>query len=251
MNPCTLPARVPAPMTPTTLALSRFSDLLALGLQELLARDPSIAILAADIEHSRMPVVLSAHRPDVAILDGGALQKLAEIRALRARCPATRLVVLVSDLAAAESAQMLAFGASACLRTDAQSRDLLSAVHLAARGLQLTSRDSSATGDGPSVGSYLLTTREAEVLPLLQRGRSNAQIAAALQIGVETVRTHARNIYRKLGVSSRQQLAAPAASVPSAEPEPASPAPSRHRVAAAPALRARRGHGLRQGGRRA
>jgi len=44
------------------------------------------------------------------------------------------------------------------------------------------------------------------VLPLLEQGRSNAQIALALGVGVETVRTHARNIYRKLGVSSRREL---------------------------------------------
>ena len=44
------------------------------------------------------------------------------------------------------------------------------------------------------------------MLPLLHSGRSNREIAAALQIGVETVRTHARNIYRKLGVSSRREL---------------------------------------------
>jgi hypothetical protein len=41
---------------------------------------------------------------------------------------------------------------------------------------------------------------------MLQQGSSNAQIALALGVGVETVRTHARNIYRKLGVSSRREL---------------------------------------------
>jgi hypothetical protein len=41
---------------------------------------------------------------------------------------------------------------------------------------------------------------------MLQQGRSNAQIALALQVGIETIRTHARNIYRKLGVSSRREL---------------------------------------------
>ena len=47
----------------------------------------------------------------------------------------------------------------------------------------------------------------ADVLALLQEGRSNAEIALALQVGVETVRTHARNIYRKLGVRTRRELA--------------------------------------------
>ena len=104
-------------------------------------------------------------------------------------------------------AQLLAFGASACLRRDTQSRDVLSAIHLAARGLQVIPRVAAAA-DRALAGGQLLTRREAEVLPLLQQGRSNAQIARALQIGVETVRTHARNIYRKLGVSSRRELAA-------------------------------------------
>jgi DNA-binding NarL/FixJ family response regulator len=49
-------------------------------------------------------------------------------------------------------------------------------------------------------GPELLTPREAEVLELLQSGRSNAEIADALHVGIETVRTHARRVYRKLGV---------------------------------------------------
>ena len=45
------------------------------------------------------------------------------------------------------------------------------------------------------------------MLELLQEGATNAQIAQPLSIGLETVRTHARNIYRKLGISSRRDLA--------------------------------------------
>ena len=45
------------------------------------------------------------------------------------------------------------------------------------------------------------------MLELLQDGATNAQIAQTLSIGMETVRTHARNIYRKLGISSRRDLA--------------------------------------------
>jgi ATP/maltotriose-dependent transcriptional regulator MalT len=46
------------------------------------------------------------------------------------------------------------------------------------------------------------------VLELLQMGRSNAEIAATLHVGIETVRTHARRIYRKLGVNTRRELRA-------------------------------------------
>jgi DNA-binding CsgD family transcriptional regulator len=56
-------------------------------------------------------------------------------------------------------------------------------------------------------GAELLTPREAEVLALLQDGARNAEIAHELSIGIETVRTHARHIYRKLGIGSRRELA--------------------------------------------
>jgi DNA-binding NarL/FixJ family response regulator len=201
------------PHTPITVVLARFDDLFAGGLRELIEREESLALLVADVEHRRIPVVLRAHRPDVAILDVGALGKPAEVRDLSGAYPATRLVLLGNDPAPVECAQLLAFGASACLGRDTQARDVINAIHLASRGLQVIPRVAAGSGGGTPVASGgLLTRREAEVLPLLQHGRSNAQIALELQVGVETVRTHARNIYRKLGVSSRRDLA-PATSV--------------------------------------
>jgi DNA-binding CsgD family transcriptional regulator len=41
----------------------------------------------------------------------------------------------------------------------------------------------------------------------MQEGATNAEIAESLSIGVETVRTHARKVYRKLGIASRRELA--------------------------------------------
>src|SRR5579862_10003270 len=107
------------PPTPITVVIAHFDDLFARGLRQLLDSDPSIAILAADIEHRRIGVVLRAHRPDVAILDVEGLAKLSEIRELSSSHPATRLILLGNDLALAESAQLLAFGASACLGSGA------------------------------------------------------------------------------------------------------------------------------------
>jgi DNA-binding NarL/FixJ family response regulator len=50
-----------------------------------------------------------------------------------------------------------------------------------------------------------LTTRESEVLSLLTEGAPNAQIATALFVSVETVRSHVKQVYRKLGVHTRSQ----------------------------------------------
>jgi DNA-binding NarL/FixJ family response regulator len=227
---------------PSTVVLARFDDLLAAGLGQLIESDPSLTIVADNVEQARISVVLRAHHPDVAILDVGALVKLAEVREISAAHPDTRLVLLANALSPVESAQLLAFGASACLSRDTQSRDVLTAIHLASRGLQVIPSDSAPTG-GSIAGGYLLTQREAEVLPLLQQGRSNPQIATALQVGVETVRTHARNIYRKLGVSSRRELVARPAPDRAVEPGSSTwPVRQRARVPSRP----RRGHDLRQ-----
>jgi DNA-binding NarL/FixJ family response regulator len=187
-----------------TVAITRFDDLLALGLRAVLADDPSVSLVAHDVTYARIPATLRAHRPVVLILDSGALPDLAAVRALSVAHPTTRLVLLGDVTSAAESAQLLAFGASACLARDTQARDVRNAVHLASRGLQLM--PIGGKEGGGHVLDPLLTHREGDVLVLLRQGRSNAQIALALQIGVETVRSHARSIYRKLGVASRREL---------------------------------------------
>lgn len=231
--------RAASPMhahSPIKVAIARFEDLVALGLDALLGDDPSVLIVARDIASERIPVVVRAHRPDVLILDAAELRDLAQVRELSVDEPGTRLVVLADGLSAAESAQVLAFGASACLAKDTQARDIRNAIHLASRGLQVMPLRPHDDSGAHHHAHPLLTTREGDVLLLLRQGRSNAEIALTLHIGVETVRSHARSIYRKLGVSSRRDLIALAAASP--EPEaPAAPRPARRRVTPRPARR--------------
>jgi ATP/maltotriose-dependent transcriptional regulator MalT len=58
---------------------------------------------------------------------------------------------------------------------------------------------------GPGARVSELTTRETEVLKLLEQGRSNKEIARALSISVDTVKWFLKNIFTKLGVSTRAQ----------------------------------------------
>ena len=216
--------------TPITVAVARFDDLLAHGLRRVIESDVNLELVADGVGHDRIGVVLRARSPRVVILDVDALRNLAEVRQLSQQHPDTRLVVLASKPTTAECAQVLAFGASAYLGRDTQGRDVLTAIHLASRGIQLTPRDTGESSARPSPGSQLLTQREAEVLPMLQQGGSNAQIANALHISVETVRTHASNIYRKLGVSSRRELSSLPPTTPTADAGPTPAHPPRRQV---------------------
>jgi DNA-binding NarL/FixJ family response regulator len=188
-----------------TVALGSFDDLIARGLRGLVEDDMQLELIAEDVATPQLTMVLRAKSPRVAILDFAQLRTPADVRSLTARHPRTHLLLLADRPSSVECAQLLAFGASACLAKATQSRDVLNAIHLASRGMQLTPRE----GPGMAHGSGLLTAREADVLAGLQQRRSNAQIAAELHISIETVRTHARHIYRKLGVSTRRELLAP------------------------------------------
>jgi DNA-binding NarL/FixJ family response regulator len=210
-----------------TLVVAHFEDLFARGLRAVVDGDSTLEVVAGDVAPARFDVVLHAHRPQVAILNVDALDKLARVRELSRQHPGTRLVLVARQPTMSTCAKSLAFGASACLGRDTQERDLLTAIHLASRGLQLTPRHTGESATLPVAGSQLLTPREAEILPMLQRGSSNAQIAGTLQVGVETIRTHARNIYRKLGVASRRELVAMPLRDPAAGPEEAAAVSSR------------------------
>ena len=216
---------------PITVAVSQFEDLLARGLRSLIEEDASLELVAENIPHGRLAMALQARRPQVAIINFGSMESPVEVRELASANPGTHLVLLANRPSDLESAQLLAFGASACLAKSTQARDVLNAIHLAARGLQLNAGGPSRGGHN-AVGGALLTPRESEVLAQLQQRRSNAQIAAELHIGVETVRTHARSIFRKLGVASRRELLAPAAQPIAADSPP--PARSRLRVVELP-----------------
>ena len=180
---------------------------MAVGLRQLLEDDGSVELVASDVALDRLERLLDEHHPAVALLNFGALPSAALVHHLHESYPDTHIVVLANRPTAAEATQMLSFGAAACISKETQARDIVTAIHLASRGMNMLPRAKEGANGLPATGPELLTPREASVLELLQEGRTNAEIAHALSIGVETVRTHARNIYRKLGVSSRRELA--------------------------------------------
>jgi DNA-binding NarL/FixJ family response regulator len=177
-----------------------------LGLQTLIDEDPNLQLLASGVTPGQLASNLQNHHPRVAIRNCGSLTSPTQLRDLSHAFPETRLVVLANRPTPGECRQMLAFGATACLAKNTEARDVLHAIHLASRGLTVLP---PATMDGANqVVPEPLTPREADVLELLQGGQSNAEIAQALHVSIETVRTHVRRIYRKLGLRTRRELRA-------------------------------------------
>jgi DNA-binding NarL/FixJ family response regulator len=191
-----------------TVVSARFEDLVALALSVLIAEDPNLDLMESDVSVDDLEDAIAQHRPQVALLNMGTLRSPSQVFELSQDHPQTAIVVLANRPTAADFNQMLSYGATACLSKETQARDVISAIHLAARGLHVLPEETEVHGGDPVriLGVDQLTPREGEVLEQLQVGATNAEIAERLAIGVETVRTHARKIYRKLGIASRREL---------------------------------------------
>src|SRR5690242_14206060 len=194
-----------------TVVAAEFEDLVKVGLRQLISAEDALELVASDVPLSDLSEVIEDRSPDVAVLNFGSLPSPATVHELHERHPDTRIVVLANRPTAAECNQMLSFGATACISKETQGRDIINAIHLASRGMHVLPRSAAASEQEDQQfglpAPELLTPREADVLELLQQGLSNKQIAQELSIGIETVRTHTRNIYAKLGVSTRRDLA--------------------------------------------
>jgi len=204
------------PSSAVTVVTALFEDLVRVGLRQLITQDPNLELVASDVPLERLDEAIYELEPQVVLLNFGTLPCPGYVHDLHEAHPDTRIVVLANRPTSAECNQMLSFGATACISKETQGRDIINAIHLASRGMHVLPRSASARAGGDrrfvaapanGVGPDVLTAREADVLELLQQGCTNAEIAHRLSIGLETVRTHARNIYRKLGVSSRRDLA--------------------------------------------
>jgi DNA-binding NarL/FixJ family response regulator len=116
----------------------------------------------------------------------------------------SRVIALTASTDEARMMGVLRAGATGYLRKDAEPETLLAAVRAVAAG---------RTYIDPSLGQLLLTgpsaddltPRERDVLRELALGHSNREIAATLDIGDETVKTHVANLLGKLGVENRAQ----------------------------------------------
>lgn len=115
--------------------------------------------------------------------------------------------------------EALRAGATACLSKATTAEELVEQIERVAAGETVVAShfggrvpEGTLQWPGHTRG---LTARESEVLALLAAGRRNADIAAALFISVDTVKSHLRAIFRKLGVTNRAQAVAAALSEPS------------------------------------
>lgn len=149
-------------------------------------------------------------RPDVLLLD----LRLPDLPAaticqrLRERCADTAIVILTAYEEEQVIRGCLKAGASGCLFKDVSEQNLLGALMQVAHGRTVI--DPRVAGaarrrNGAGRDQDELSEREREVLLELGRGLTTTEIAEALSVSPNTIKTHLRSLFRKLGVRNRVQ----------------------------------------------
>ena len=177
-----------------TVIAGKFEDLIAIGLRVLIDEDPNLDLAASDVPLRDMESVVANHAPAVVLLNLGALSGPPDLLTLTQELRDARILVLANRPTAAECTQLLSFGATGCFSKETEARDVVNAIHLASRGMHVLPRSAAAGGGVDRLGMEGgdLTARESEVVELLQDGRTNSEIAEALDIGSRPCgRTHA------------------------------------------------------------
>ena len=167
---------------------------------DALSAEPTIEV-AGEAEDGRTALEeIRILKPDVALLDVKmpGLDGHTVLRAIQRDDLPTAVVLLSATVLPPEAREALAAGAMAYLSKEVNRDAISDAVAAAARGDRLQVDVAEPVWERP-----LLSPRELEVLRLTAGGQSAPSIGRELHLSPETVKTHLKNVYEKLGVSDR------------------------------------------------
>jgi DNA-binding NarL/FixJ family response regulator len=186
------------------------------GFRMILRAEPDIEVVGEAADGREAVDRARELKPDVALMDirMPGLDGIEATRRVTALDPPPRVLVVTTFDLDEYVYESLRAGASAFLLKDAPEQQLVAAVRVVADGGSLFSPSITrrlierfAEGSSPAAVAALdeLTPREQEVLRLVARGRSNAEVAAELVVSEHTAKTHVASILQKLELRNRVQ----------------------------------------------
>jgi DNA-binding NarL/FixJ family response regulator len=200
-------------MTVTVLLVDD-ENLIRAGLRAIIDAEPDLAVVGEAADGAEVVPLVHALRPDVVLMDVrmpaiDGIQATRNVLKMVSEPPKILVVTTFENDDYVYAA--LRAGASGFLLKRARPREFVHAIRVVANGDSLlfpaAVRELVVRHGGTSRGVALpqLTEREADVLRLMATGRSNAEIATELFLGLETVKTHVGNLLAKLGARDRTQ----------------------------------------------
>jgi DNA-binding NarL/FixJ family response regulator len=191
-----------------TIALADDHRLVGRSLKAYLESFADLQVVGIATSGEELLERIAEWKPRIVLQDlllPGGIDGIETIRRMGERAPSVRVIALTASTDEARMVGALRAGAAGYVRKDADPEILLAAVRAVARGKTYVDPGAAAQIAYATVATDELTPRETEVLRQLAFGRSNKEIADALSIGDETVKTHVGNVFAKLQVENRAQ----------------------------------------------
>ena len=183
------------------------------GLRMILETQPDMRVIGEASSGREAVRVAPLERPDVLIIDVtmADLNGIEATRQIRARCPATQVVVLSMHSNQEYVAHALQASALCYVLKESTGGDVIAAVRAAQAGRRYLSQkiaEEQIGIEGVRASSPLqsLSEREREILKLIVEGRSSAQIGASLCLSPKTIETYRSRLVHKLGISDVPSL---------------------------------------------
>ncbi len=198
------------------VALADDQELVRTGFRMILESEGGITVVGEAEDGARAFEIVRRERPDVVLMDVRmpVLDGIAATARIVAAGLPTRVLVLTTFDLDEVVFEALRAGAAGFLLKTGPADDLVRAVRVVASGESLLSPSvtrrlveefARRPSGAPPAAVDDLTPRELDVLKLLARGLSNAEIAAALFVEASTVKSHVASILAKLGLRDRVQ----------------------------------------------
>lgn len=194
---------------PTRIVIVDDHPMVAEGIQSILESYDDVTVIATLSNGQEIIDRVAALAPDVILLDLNmpGIGGLSTTEIILERRPETRILILSMHDSPEYISSALSHGAVGYVLKDVPTDEIkraIDAVMAGERYLCTGAQGSLAPPDGAA--REQLTNREQTILLQLAQGRSNREVAEALEISVRTVETHRKNIKRKLGISSTAGL---------------------------------------------
>jgi two-component system, NarL family, nitrate/nitrite response regulator NarL len=207
-------------VTPIRILIADDHPVVRIGLRNMLLADPQMKIVAEAKDGVEALHMVRTLRPDILLLDL-AMPKMPGMEALReltGDSTGTRTIVLTGQVDKRQILEALQLGARGVVLKDAAVAHLSACIRAVMQGqywlegrpvqnLVQVLRDLTAQTALPPRKTFGLTARELEVVALITEGSTNKHIAETFGISEETVKRHLTNIFNKIGVGNRLELA--------------------------------------------
>ena len=209
-----------AGQTVTTIVVADDHPIVRAGVRNMLLSQPGFAVVGEAADGRQALDEIQKHKPDILLLDLNMpnLPGLETLRELTVQASATKTIVLTATIEKRQVLEALQLGARGILLKSAVAGDLLECIRTVSAGqfwmqgkpvinIVQVLKDLMDEMAQPPKKTFGLTARELQVVGLIAQGCTNKDISSECGISEETVKRHLKNIFDKVGVSSRLELA--------------------------------------------